>query len=77
MKDFQGIRQDTDWTADDGAFYAANPSYDTAGELQRRPGMALFSPQSGNVMWAFWSPRSAYQMVYATNAGELVVVGVS
>ena len=77
MKDWQGIRQDSDWTADDGAFYASNLTYDMVGEAQRRPGMSLFTQQTGNVMWPFWSPSANYQMVYATNAGELVVVEVS
>ena len=77
MKNWMGIRQDSDWTANDGAFYAANTSYDMLGEIQRRPGMLAFAQQSGVVMAPFWSPSASYQMAYATSDGQLVVLEVS
>ncbi len=74
MKNWQGIRQDTDWTADDGAFFEMNCNLEIDGELRRRPGLSTFSDQSGNVMLNFWNAANGYQIAFATAAGELVVL---
>jgi hypothetical protein len=74
VRNWQGIRQDTDATASDGAFLAINPTYDIEGEIARRPGMELFEEQTGNSMLVFWCATGGYQVAFATTAGELVVL---
>lgn len=74
MKDWQGIRVDTDATLNDGASYVANARYEIKGEAQRRSGMSAFAPQSGILMWSFWSPTKSYQMAFATDDGQLVIL---
>lgn len=74
MRNWQGIRQDSDWTGDDGAFFLSNVNLDIEGELRRRPGLSAFSAQSGTCMLNFWNAANGYQIAFATATGELVVL---
>lgn len=73
MKTWQGIRSDTMATASDGAFYALNPTFAIEGELGRRAGMALFTPQSGVAITNFWNVTTGYFVAFATDTGTLEV----
>lgn len=77
MRNWQGIRQDTAVTADDGASFVTNPSYYTDGEIARRPGMSSFAEQSGDVILPFWCPTGGYQVAFATDTGSIVVLEAS
>ena len=71
MRDWQGIRQDTAWTENDGAFMAVNLEYEIDGEIRRRPGLEAFTQQSGTAMSCFWVPTTGYQIAFATSDGEV------
>lgn len=73
MKDWQGIRQDSDATAEDGAWFVANALYEIEGEVGRRPGTSIALEESGVVISTFWSPMSGFQVVLAKDDGSLVV----
>lgn len=74
MRNWQGIRQDTAITENDGAFDAINPSYYTDGQITRRLGMSAFDEQSGVLIAPFWSALAGYQIAFATPTGEIVIL---
>jgi hypothetical protein len=74
MRDWPGIRADTEITKEDGALYLVNPSLYTSGELKRRDGMSQFTAQSGVVLTNFWSPLSGQQVVFATSTGSVIAL---
>jgi hypothetical protein len=74
MRDWTGIRRDTDATLEDGALLLIGASLYTTGELKRRDGMIAYTQQSGVVMGNFWSMPSGFQSLFVTSTGDLVTV---
>lgn len=71
LREWQGIRRDTDDTTDDGAANIINPGFYIEGEIARRPGTTKFAAQSGTVMLNFYSVYSGYQVVFVS--GDSVI----
>ena len=74
MRQWTGIRRDTDATLEDGALLLIGASLYTTGELKRRDGMLAYTQQSGVVMNNFWSQPSGFQSIFVTSAGAVVSV---
>lgn len=72
MREWTGIRRDTDATLEDGAMLLIGASLYTTGELKRRDGMLAYTNQSGVVMNNFWSQPSGFQSIFVTSAGAVI-----
>lgn len=72
-RNWQGVRNDTADTADDGALYIANPSFFIRGELRRRHGMEGFPvTASGTSLGEFWNVATGRWVIFVTAAGAVI-----
>lgn len=70
MRKWDGIRANQSEVGD-GTLIATNVRYSIEGELQRRPGMAAFTNNSGWAMRDFYAPDGTRYVIIVTTYGTV------